>query len=87
MDIKLSQTTETRLSFCPVCRHALDHATGPTTPKVGDFSVCIECASILRFTDGMALRTATVDDFYGVDPDTRRNLTKLVLAIRELHQQ
>lgn len=45
---------------CPVCLHEHDAATsvGPNdgAPAPGDFTVCIECASILRWTDGMRLR-------------------------------
>ena len=33
-----------------------------STPTPGDLSVCLDCTSILTFTDDMALRVATADD-------------------------
>jgi len=50
---------------CPRCGKVMDAATNlmdKTAPQGGDFSVCIYCAAVLRFTDDLDLRKATGDE-------------------------
>lgn len=62
-------------SPCPVCHHLLDGLTLATldgrsarvegddyTPDSDCFSICVYCASMLRFVDDHTLRKATPDD-------------------------
>jgi hypothetical protein len=51
---------------CPTCGHCLDthsNVTGEEAPEPGDFSVCIKCATILRFGEQKILRKANQSDF------------------------
>jgi hypothetical protein len=51
------------LRICPVCSYALDAVTnmgGRDRPRVGDFTVCIECHSVLRFGVGMELQKSSL---------------------------
>lgn len=46
---------------CPACGHTLDASTGVThqaAPTVGDYTVCLNCATPLLFGDGLALSVA-----------------------------
>lgn len=51
--------TRVRKSACPVCKYEMDAATclshPESGPKAGDYSICIECAAVLRFGPGMEL--------------------------------
>lgn len=49
---------------CPDCLERVDAASsgGGHAPKAGDFSVCVFCGCILRFTEKMELRRASEDD-------------------------
>jgi hypothetical protein len=63
MSDKLFQILTTRVSvaWCPVCIAKLDTATSPfgKRPSPGDYSVCLKCLHVLRFTDTMQVRTLT----------------------------
>jgi hypothetical protein len=50
-------------SICPVCSWPLDastNMTGHEAPGVGDFTVCINCRSVLRFGLGMGLEKSSL---------------------------
>lgn len=84
---KTTRHTETR---CPVCNHKLDASSSfeGHTPKEGDFSVCIECASILRFKDPeLRLGLATQDDIDPLLPEEREDLNKAVAAVIVLRRK
>jgi hypothetical protein len=56
-------TGQTPLRFCPVCSHKLDaytNLTGWDAARVGDFTVCIGCRSVLRFGLGMTLEKSSL---------------------------
>lgn len=62
------QNFRTPAFMCPNCWAQLDGATeiggrGPGGPSKGDFSICLHCASILRFEEGASLRLAEDGDF------------------------
>jgi len=62
---------------CPWCGHRFDAAMAAdpkkpdATPKPGDVSVCISCASILVFTAQLTLRAAMPGEIE-VTPEMRR---------------
>lgn len=60
------KTYRTPARMCPKCGHLLDAATNPARkplpPAAGSFSVCIECAAILRFQKDLTLEAAPADD-------------------------
>jgi hypothetical protein len=54
---------------CPHCDHRIDAATGiddDKPPRVGDFSICINCATVLVFREGMRPAKASVEDLGGL---------------------
>lgn len=55
--------------MCPNCGTKLDGATdigmSGGRPGKGDFSICLSCATILRFEEGSSLRLAEDSDFDG----------------------
>jgi hypothetical protein len=61
--IKDGYTGRMRPSICPVCSWPLDAVTNMTSrdePGVGDFTVCINCRSVLRFDLGMGLEKSSL---------------------------
>lgn len=73
-------------SACPKCGAVLDAATevsrrGP--PREGDFTVCIECLSLLTFEAGLTLRRLTEEEFAGLPAETVENLDRIRQAIVE----
>ena len=59
------QSYRLKSTVCPVCKKSVDAATslhGKGIPQKGNFTVCIYCSSILRFTEKMGLVAATADD-------------------------
>jgi hypothetical protein len=61
--IKDGYTGRMRPSICPVCSWPLDGVTNLTSrdaPVVGDFTVCINCRSVLRFNLGMGLEKSSL---------------------------
>ena len=50
---------------CPVCRHRFDRASTilrHAAPREGDITICIGCASILVFTQGLQVRVPRADE-------------------------
>jgi hypothetical protein len=83
-------TTRLKLSNCPRCDYKVDAATpvfdDTVCPKPGDFTICINCATLLIFTEDMGLSVAT--DSYtrnNLDLDTRAEIAKLQHLIKEMH--
>jgi hypothetical protein len=61
--IRDGYTGQMPLSICPVCSHRLDGVTNLTSrdaPRVGDFTVCVECRTVLRFGLGMKLEKSSL---------------------------
>ena len=73
---------------CPVCKCTLDaHTTvfeEQVPPRPDDFSVCIQCAAILRFDQN--LRLVECHDFFGVDENTQFNLRRVQQHIQARRQ-
>lgn len=56
-------TGQMPMSVCPVCFHQLDgttNMTGKDEPRVGDFTVCVYCRSVLRFGLDMILEESSL---------------------------
>lgn len=50
---------------CPTCGKKLDAATcmsSDAQPRPGDYTVCLYCANVLRFRDGMKLAVLSLED-------------------------
>lgn len=61
------------------CSHFEDEAR---VPKPGDFCVCINCTAVLRLTDGLGLRTATLLELSSDEcpPDVLKHVRAVTLA-------
>lgn len=82
---------------CPHCGHRMDsasHMTEKVKPKPGDLTVCMQCASVLRFDSSLAVRTISDEQLRRIkqrDPEAAAELMKVqraILAMRrhfELH--
>jgi hypothetical protein len=59
------EITRLELQFCPQCGYSLDahtNTTGDGAPEVGDISVCIECASLLRFDSDLKVQLTSMEE-------------------------
>ena len=70
LDIETSVPT----TACWECGHRSDAASGATTPKPGDFTLCINCGALSVFADDLAARPPTDDEVCEATkiPDVRR---------------
>lgn len=77
---------------CPVCSHTLDSAGvfigAVRPPKPGDFTMCLNCAHVLRFDAETAPRKLTEKDreFIQQDERIRTMLAQHLLRIYRLHK-
>jgi hypothetical protein len=62
-------------SRCPECHVLQDGATGITDPKarpkVGDYAVCTDCGSFLRFGVGLILQPLSIEDIAALKDEER----------------
>jgi hypothetical protein len=75
------------ISYCPMCGHLLDSATvigrrGKREPRSGDISLCIECAEVLVYAEGMVLERADLNDLMDLKPQQRQLLGQAQKLIR-----
>lgn len=78
------------LQHCPVCQHNLDAASlalsteenDTSRPHPGDFSVCIECGTILIFNTDMSVREPTLTELLDLDREHEQMLSKAQNVIR-----
>lgn len=73
---------------CPHCGAEVDMGTvlssPPHKPKVGDFGVCIECASPNRLDHTFQLRKLTDKDWHVLHPEDRAILDNTILEVKNL---
>ena len=72
-----------RRSCCPECGYALDRSTNTTDhdpPGPGDWSICINCAAALRFTETLGLRTTTIAERNAAGPDLVKTIAAVLAA-------
>jgi transcription elongation factor Elf1 len=66
------------INYCPKCNHKLDAATNfvddKIKPKIGDYSICIECNCILQFAKKNKL---ILVDIYSLPLEDFNKLTNL----------
>lgn len=75
-------TTVMPKSLCPGCGDAPDMATSttePAAPEPGDFSICLNCGTILRFDTELRVQRAT-------DADFRQAPEVILMLIKRLRQ-
>lgn len=73
-------------SACPTCGYLMDAArclsNKTARPKPGDFSVCLKCGEMLRFTDGLLLVVVELNDLLGMDKTTGDLMSRVQKLIR-----
>ena len=80
--IRDGYTGRTKTLFCPSCFTVLDavsNMTGQEAPQPGDFSACVGCAAVLRFTDKMDYELSALIE---VPVEVRFEFVKLVNIIK-----
>lgn len=81
--LKLITATETPESTCCECGHKVNMASGEGTPSPGDFSLCIECASLNVFSDGITFRQPTLDEYLIAAADSElQALRRIILKVQ-----
>jgi hypothetical protein len=68
---------------CPACDAPADGAAGEgrAPPEAGDFSVCVYCSAVLRFTAAGGLRVAEALEIRNdTTPALREQITRFVQA-------
>jgi hypothetical protein len=78
-------TTRMVSQGCPKCFHELDANTCLTEeakPEPGDYTVCIGCASVLRFRENMSLELSSLE---AIPTHSRLPFAQIVQAVKELH--
>jgi hypothetical protein len=79
--------------YCPVCHHLIDTASliseesrmeKPRPPKEGDFSLCLYCATILRFDADLQHRRAAESELLELESEDlyRLRRAQLIAQIR-----
>lgn len=70
----------TKLQPCPHCSYPLDAAFNPDAgrgPEPGDATVCINCAALLYFGEGMTLHEYTVAELEALPADELMDMLKV----------
>lgn len=69
---------------CPVCKHELGENTSGKgeniKPKPGDFSLCLYCQAILKFTPEMKLRAVTKPEIIKLIEENPEMVIRLATA-------
>ena len=78
------------LCHCPHCGEKLDAASLFGKQKAdraspGDFSVCINCAAVLRFRDDLTLRATTLGEHKEADPEKLDQIMKAILFCKKMN--
>jgi hypothetical protein len=79
-----TRTSRIAPAFCPFCFKMLDATTSlgsEEVPQPGDFTVCIACCGVLRFTDDMSLLPSSLLE---IPTHSRLEFAKAVQACKEL---
>ena len=86
--------TKLKAQACPACGKLLDAASSimdsERGPRNGDYTVCLYCAAILRYTKSMNLAPVTSDEILELrneEPESFRALMKMVIAIRQFQRE
>lgn len=88
--MKMGDSVRHGAAPCPKCGHVLNAAAavgevGAVSPEPGDASVCIKCAAVLVYAEGLALRLMTDEEFAGLsasEHDGIEEVRRAVLRVR-----
>lgn len=76
-------------TVCPECgdKHETQNVKGQGSPPgPGDFSICINCGEITRYTDDLSLRRLTVMEVSMITPEMRASAAHIVRRGRIRHR-
>jgi hypothetical protein len=65
-------------THCPVCRYHVSVTTGlghDEKPIPGDVTLCINCASVLVFTDNLAVREPSLVELESLTPEQHHDIS------------
>lgn len=79
-------------SPCPYCDASFDRAGSPDggIPEPGDYSVCIRCASLLKFGENMELLPVSQEEINAcskLDPTFMDNMKAMQNAVRNVDRR
>jgi len=77
-------TTQIEPRWCPKCFYRLDACTSlldEVRPVPGDFTVCIGCSSVLRFTETMDFELSSLE---AIPTHSRMYFARVVQATKTL---
>jgi hypothetical protein len=78
--MNLNVTTGVPRSSCPNCGKLFELASGPVKPSAGDFTICICCATCLKFNDDLTVRRLTPQEQQ--DADSNQYVRSVQVLIR-----
>jgi hypothetical protein len=80
------RTTDIPESSCPKCGEILNAATSmeDIQPKPGDLTICINCASMLRFDKDLSMRELSIDEFMELHDEERIALKNMQKTMMEM---
>jgi len=82
------KTVRVNPSRCPSCDGTLDAASnvlgGPSMPRPDDLTVCIHCATMLRFKDDLTLGLLTREEYAQLPQAESVALLAIVLGVCRL---
>lgn len=81
--MKFDVDSEVPDSQCCECGYGLDRVTGPTVPKEGDFSLCINCGSLNIFNADLTLRQPNDEEIFSAAKDSDiQSARKAILIVK-----
>lgn len=78
------QDYRTPTDHCPKCNCLLDtvtNMTGQGRPEIGDFSICIGCAELLRFGPSLTVYQPSSEELRSIPKQDFHDLMKARLAV------
>lgn len=79
-------STTVPTQHCPNCKSLLDAATDVTgakaTPQAGDVTICLSCATVLLFEEGLTVRETTQEDYAKLDYETASGVARGVALVK-----
>jgi hypothetical protein len=81
------------LAECPICKSVEDEdykdgrkgGLATLTPGPDDYTICGNCATVLRFNSDMTLREASLNDLLRLDEVTHKQMSNFQRRVREYH--
>lgn len=80
---------ELPISVCPSCGYRMDAATAvdaadPARPRPGDYSICLDCGSILVFLADYTHRLMTEEEAANLEDETRIQFQRIRKALLQV---